>query len=100
MTGAFYIWRTGCGWRFAVSEMIGSRRALPLVLSHQSVRPTLLRVVRARARSAVASRNGILSMALSRALLFAALTRVVYIALEPFLRRRWLHVLVSWTRLL
>jgi hypothetical protein len=30
----------------------------------------------------------------------AALFWVVYIALEPFLRRRWPHAIVSWTRLL
>jgi serine/threonine-protein kinase len=33
-------------------------------------------------------------------LFFAALTGVVYIALEPFVRRRWPQMLVSWTRAL
>jgi hypothetical protein len=39
-------------------------------------------------------------MALSWALLTAAFCWVAYLAAEPFLRRRWPEVLVSWTRLL
>jgi serine/threonine-protein kinase len=31
---------------------------------------------------------------------YAALVWIVYIALEPFVRRRWPNVLVSWTRIL
>jgi Protein kinase domain len=38
-------------------------------------------------------------LALAYALLNAALTWVIYIALEPFVRRRWPRTLVSWTRL-
>jgi serine/threonine-protein kinase len=36
--------------------------------------------------------------ALSTALYFTGLLGVLYIALEPFVRRRWPQVLVSWTR--
>jgi len=36
--------------------------------------------------------------ALSTALFFTGLVGVLYIALEPFVRRRWPQVLVSWTR--
>ncbi len=38
--------------------------------------------------------------ALGRALLWAAYLCVVYLALEPFLRRRWPEGLVAWNRLL
>jgi len=37
---------------------------------------------------------------LSSAILQAGLIWVLYIALEPFVRRRWPHMLVSWTRVL
>jgi serine/threonine-protein kinase len=37
--------------------------------------------------------------ALSTALFFTGLIGVFYIALEPFVRRRWPQVLVSWTRI-
>lgn len=37
---------------------------------------------------------------LSVAVLVAALTWVSYLALEPFVRRRWPNVLVTWTRVL
>jgi hypothetical protein len=33
-------------------------------------------------------------------LFVAALLWVLYVGLEPFVRRRWPHVLVSWTRVL
>jgi uncharacterized membrane protein len=39
-------------------------------------------------------------MAAGQALTFAGLLWLIYIALEPFVRRRWPHMLVSWTRLL
>jgi Protein kinase domain len=38
--------------------------------------------------------------ALSGALLFGALLALVYLALEPYLRRRWPDRLVSWSRLI
>jgi len=34
------------------------------------------------------------------ALVFSALLWIIYVALEPSVRRRWPHMLVSWTRLL
>jgi serine/threonine-protein kinase len=37
---------------------------------------------------------------LSFALLVAGLFWIIYIAIEPFVRRRWPQILVSWTRLL
>ena len=42
----------------------------------------------------------LLAMALSWALLVAACCWVGYLATEPFVRRQWPQVLVSWTRLL
>jgi serine/threonine-protein kinase len=39
-------------------------------------------------------------MAVSRGLLAAALTWMSYLALEPFVRRRWPRVLVAWNRVL
>jgi hypothetical protein len=39
-------------------------------------------------------------VALSEALLFGVLAWVGYVALEPFVRRRWPRVLISWSRLL
>jgi serine/threonine-protein kinase len=50
-----------------------------------------------------ASLNSILILVfytLSRALLFAALFWVGYLALEPYVRRQWPHTLISWNRLL
>ncbi|MGO9642745.1 MAG: hypothetical protein ACLP1Y_15730 [Candidatus Acidiferrales bacterium] len=38
--------------------------------------------------------------AISLALFEGALAWVVYVALEPFVRRRWPHILISWNRLL
>ena len=37
---------------------------------------------------------------ISLALFNGALAWVVYVALEPFVRRRWPHILISWNRLL
>jgi serine/threonine-protein kinase len=39
-------------------------------------------------------------MATCRALFAAGATWLLYLALEPFVRRRWPHVLISWNRLL
>ena len=39
-------------------------------------------------------------MAICRALIAAGASWVIYLALEPFVRRRWPHVLISWNRLL
>ena len=39
-------------------------------------------------------------MAIGSALFSAATTWLIYLALEPFVRRRWPHVLISWNRLL
>ncbi len=43
---------------------------------------------------------GLLWLIMSRALLFAALVWVGYIALEPHVRRLWPHTMISWSRLL
>src|SRR5262249_21611634 len=42
----------------------------------------------------------LLIAALGSALYFTGLVGVLYIALEPFVRRRWPQVLVSWARVL
>ncbi len=39
-------------------------------------------------------------MAVSPALLFAGLFWLVYIALEPFVRRRWPNTIISWSRVI
>ena len=38
--------------------------------------------------------------ALAEALYWAAISGVIYLAVEPFVRRRWPHALISWNRLL
>jgi serine/threonine-protein kinase len=43
---------------------------------------------------------GMLVMAVSWSLFAACMVWVVYIAAEPFVRRRWPRMLISWTRLL
>jgi hypothetical protein len=39
-------------------------------------------------------------LAMSTGLFLAAFTWILYVALEPFIRRQWPHSLVSWTRML
>jgi serine/threonine-protein kinase len=41
-----------------------------------------------------------LAMAIGAALLLSAATWMFYVALEPFVRRRWPHAIISWSRLL
>ncbi len=48
----------------------------------------------------VGAEMGLFSQALARTLLALALLWLLYIALEPFVRRRWPDVLISWNRLL
>jgi serine/threonine-protein kinase len=43
--------------------------------------------------------GGFVLRAMSAALLIAALYWVLYTALEPYVRRRWPHTLITWTRL-
>src|SRR4030095_14828909 len=43
---------------------------------------------------------GLFAERLAWALFMASLTWVIYIALEPFLRRSWPNLLISWNRLL
>jgi hypothetical protein len=43
---------------------------------------------------------GLLVIALSWGLFFAAIFWVIYAALEPYIRRRWPGMLISWSRLL
>jgi serine/threonine-protein kinase len=42
----------------------------------------------------------ILVLAVSASLFLAGATWVTYVALEPYVRRRWPHAIISWTRLL
>jgi hypothetical protein len=46
------------------------------------------------------SEFGLLVIALSCGLFFASLFWVIYVALEPYIRRRWPGMLISWSRLL
>ena len=48
----------------------------------------------------VGAEIGALSYELATYLLFAAGTWLIYIALEPFMRRRWPNLIISWNRLL
>ena len=48
----------------------------------------------------LAGEAGMFAEALAFALLGAAFVWLTYVALEPFARRRWPSLLVSWTRLL
>jgi serine/threonine-protein kinase len=57
-------------------------------------------LVRAHHVASLDDEIGILIKTLAFALYFAALTWVVYMALEPYLRRRWPHMLIAWNRLL
>lgn len=43
---------------------------------------------------------GLLIFAISMALFLAALTWVMYMAVEPYVRRYWPHSIISWSRLL
>jgi serine/threonine-protein kinase len=45
-------------------------------------------------------RVGSLVLAASTSLFVSALTRVLYLALEPWVRRRWPQTIISWSRLL
>ena len=41
-----------------------------------------------------------LNLALSTSIFLSAVTWVVYVGLEPYVRRRWPHAIISWSRLL
>lgn len=43
---------------------------------------------------------GLLFLALSGSLFIAAFLSLLYLALEPYVRRHWPHAIISWTRLL
>jgi serine/threonine-protein kinase len=43
---------------------------------------------------------GLFVLATSSSLLFAGFTCVLYLALEPWVRQRWPHTMISWSRLL
>ena len=43
---------------------------------------------------------GLLILAIAGALFITAFVCVLYLALEPFIRRHWPHAIISWTRLL
>ncbi len=42
---------------------------------------------------------GLLLLALAASLLFSAIVFVLYMALEPYVRRYWPHAMISWSRL-
>jgi serine/threonine-protein kinase len=43
---------------------------------------------------------GLFVLAASSALFIAAVTCALYLAIEPFIRRRWPHTIISWSRLM
>jgi hypothetical protein len=43
---------------------------------------------------------GLLVLAIAGALFITAAVCVLYLAIEPYVRRRWPHAIISWTRLL
>ena len=43
---------------------------------------------------------GLLILAIAGALFITALICILYLAIEPFVRRHWPHAIISWTRLL
>src|SRR5207302_2595422 len=43
---------------------------------------------------------GLLVMAISTSLFWGVMVALVYLALEPYVRRRWPHSIISWSRLL
>jgi hypothetical protein len=47
-----------------------------------------------------ASEVGVVVMAISGALFFGGIAWLLYLALEPFLRRRWPHALIGWGKVL
>jgi serine/threonine-protein kinase len=56
--------------------------------------------IRAHHVSRLLDEIGLFTKALAFALYFTILTWVLYMALEPYVRRRWPHMLIAWTRLL
>ena len=67
--------------------------------------PLQLRCVHARLGARIAatrriSRSSLFIQGLGRALFVASLSWLIYIALEPLIRRRWPDSLIAWTRLL
>jgi predicted Ser/Thr protein kinase len=44
--------------------------------------------------------SGLLALAVAGALFFAGLTWLLYLSLEPYVRKHWPQTLISWTRLL
>ena len=90
--GIFFAWRN---YRSGRSDFTGSRRVVVFALICFSLQwllaahhaPTPAEVMR-------------LSWGLSYALFYATLLGVLYLALEPYVRKRWPQSLITWTRLL
>jgi hypothetical protein len=57
-------------------------------------------VIRADHFASVAEEYGVVLDLVTRSLYWAALLWVLYVALEPYARRRWPQALISWSRLL
>jgi serine/threonine protein kinase len=81
--------------RLGRGDRRGAARLVLFVLCMQTVAFTLL-------EHHVASfwEMQLVLMFISGVLFFMGLTWTLYIGLEPFVRRRWPHILVSWSRLL
>jgi serine/threonine-protein kinase len=43
---------------------------------------------------------GVVMLAIGNALLISALVWILYLAIEPWIRRRWPHAIISWSRLI
>jgi serine/threonine-protein kinase len=57
-------------------------------------------VLRTDVLGALLTAETVLAVQLGLALLLGAFTALIYLALEPYVRRLWPHSLISWTRLL
>jgi serine/threonine-protein kinase len=60
---------------------------------------TLLRLAQAEHETSIVHEMSVLALALADGLLYAVLFALVYLALEPYIRRKWPQGLISWARL-
>src|SRR5262249_18723861 len=77
----------------------GDRRGALRLAAFAFVTQTALFLFRAHLVPAVAT-FGLFLLACALSLLVAAILWLLYLALEPYVRRRWPQALVSWSRLL
>ncbi len=93
LLGASWLaWRNYGGGR---GDMTGAVRLAAVVFVAES-----LGTIVAIHHVPLAAEGSHLADAMGSALFVAAIAGVLYVALEPFVRRRWPQTLISWTRLL